>query len=91
MEPGEEPRGALRRELREELGIEAEIGEEITRYEYRYSQRSPIQLIFFYVDRFEGEPENLAFHEIRWEALERLSSYDFLEADIKFIKSLNRN
>ena len=90
VEPGEEPRQALQRELREELGIEAEIGAEITRYEYRYPKRPPIQLIFFYVDRFSGEPENLAFQKIQWEALEKLSDYDFLEADIRFIKSLNR-
>ena len=90
VEPGEEPRQALRRELREELGIEAEIGAEITRYLYRYPQRPPIQLIFFFVDRFAGEPENLAFQQIQWETLERLGDYDFLEADIKFIKSLNR-
>ena len=90
VEPGEAPREALQRELREELGIEAEIGTEITRYEYRYPQRPAIQLIFYSVDRFEGEPKNLAFAEIRWEALERLGDYDFLDADIRFIKSLNR-
>lgn len=90
VEPGEEPRRAMQRELREELEIEAEIGAEITRYEYRYPQRQPIQLIFFDVDRFEGEPKSLAFHEIRWETLERLADYDFLEADVRFIKSLNR-
>lgn len=90
VEPGEEPRQAIQRELREELGIEAEIGAEITRYEYRYPKRPPIQLIFFSVDRFSGEPENLAFQKIQWEPLEKLRDYDFLEADIRFIKSLNR-
>ena len=38
MEPHEEPRGALARELAEELSITAQIGEEITRYEYDLPQ-----------------------------------------------------
>lgn len=90
VEPGEDPRGALARELREELAIEALIGEEITRYEYRYPQRPPIQLIFYYVDQFTGEPKNLVFERLQWERLERLSQYDFLEADIEFIRTLAR-
>ncbi|TPW19804.1 MAG: 7,8-dihydro-8-oxoguanine triphosphatase, partial [Elusimicrobia bacterium] len=31
VEPGESPQAALKRELREELGIEAVVGEEVTR------------------------------------------------------------
>src|SRR5580765_1239531 len=53
VEPGEEFSSALARELAEELGIAAEIGEEITRYEYAYAGSGPIQLIFYKVVRFE--------------------------------------
>jgi 8-oxo-dGTP diphosphatase len=88
VERGEHPRKALERELREELAIHAKISDEITRYEYRYPQRSPIQLIFYFVDEFEGEPTNLAFEQMIWEPLERLSEYDFLEADVEFIRML---
>lgn len=88
VERGEHPRKALERELREELAIDAKISDEITRYEYRYPQRSPIQLIFYFVDEFEGEPTNLAFEQMIWEPLERLSGYDFLEADVEFIRML---
>jgi 8-oxo-dGTP diphosphatase len=90
VEPGENPRQAIVRELREELAIDATIGEEITRYEYRYPQRLPIQLIFYFVDDFAGEPENLAFERLVWEPVERLAAYDFLEADVEFIRSLGR-
>ena len=37
VEPGEEPRAALARELGEELGIRAEIGEEIESFAYQYA------------------------------------------------------
>ena len=79
VEAGEAPRDALARELREELGIQAEIGEELVRYEYRYAGRPPILLIFFRVTRYTGDPQNLEFAGIRWEVRERLPDYDFLE------------
>jgi 8-oxo-dGTP diphosphatase len=88
VEPGEELRAALERELREELGIHATIGREITRYEYTYPGRAPIEIVFYKVGEFEGEPRNLIFEQIRWETIVNLPEYDFLEGDIDFVKSL---
>jgi 8-oxo-dGTP diphosphatase len=90
MEAAESPQSALMRELREELDIEAEIGEEITRYQYQYPGKPPIHLIFFRVVRFEGEPRNLAFEEIRWEEPTRFPDYDFLDGDIDFVRRIAR-
>ena len=90
METAESPREALQRELREELDIRAEIGEELTRYAYEYPGRPPIQLIFFRVTQFEGEPRNLAFHQIRWEAAAHFAGYDFLDGDVDFVRRLAR-
>jgi 8-oxo-dGTP diphosphatase len=87
MEAGETPEAALRRELREELAIEAEIDGEITRYEYSYPNRPAILLIFFRVTRFTGEPRNLVFERMEWEPRERLPEYDFLEGDVEFIRT----
>jgi 8-oxo-dGTP diphosphatase len=88
VEPGETPADALARELEEELGIAGAAGEEITRYEYAYPEKSPILLIFLRVTRYDGEPRNRIFHEIRWEPPERLRSFDFVEGDLDFIRSL---
>jgi 8-oxo-dGTP diphosphatase len=90
VEAGESPRQALRRELKEELNIEATIGREITRYGYRYTGRPVFQLIFFRVERFSGEPENLAFESIVWAPIEKLPTFDFLDGDVAFVKSLAR-
>ena len=90
IETGESPREALARELREELEIEAHMGREIQRYQYGYKGKSPLELIFFEVDHFEGEPVNRAFHEIRWVPVAELSTYPFLEGDRKFIEALGR-
>jgi 8-oxo-dGTP diphosphatase len=88
MEPHEEPRGALARELEEELSITAEIGEEITRYEHTYPGRAPIHLIFFRVHVFDREPVNRVFEQIRWERPEKLTTYPFLDGDVDFVRRL---
>jgi 8-oxo-dGTP diphosphatase len=88
VEPGETPEQALGRELQEELGIARAAGHEIDRYEYCYPEKNPILLIFFQVSRFEGEPQNLIFHDMRWEPAARLGDYDFLEGDTEFIRRL---
>lgn len=88
VEAGETPRDGLRRELEEELGIQAAIGSEVARYEYSYSGRDPILLMFYNVTGFHGEPRNLVFEQIVWEQRERLPDYDFLEGDVDFVKTL---
>ena len=88
VERGESPASGLLRELREELGIEAVIGQELSRYEHRYPRRTSILLIFYSVTEFSGEPESLAFEKILWESPEKLPGYDFLDGDIDFVRRL---
>jgi len=90
VEPDEEPRAALRRELREELAIEAKIGEEIARYEYEYPGKKPILLIFYRVDSYDGEPVNQVFASMQWTAARDLPALDFLDGDIDFVRRLAR-
>jgi len=89
VEPGETPPQALERELEEELGIRAAAGKEITRYQYSYPGKNPILLIFFRITRFEGEPVNRIFHEMRWEPPGKLAGFDFVEGDLEFIRALS--
>jgi 8-oxo-dGTP diphosphatase len=88
VEPGEAARDALARELREELGIEARIGDEIERYDFSYSAGQVTRLIFFHVAEFTGEPANLDFAQIAWVSRNRLPDYDFLEGDVEFVRRL---
>ena len=90
VEPGETPVEALRRELSEELDMSPEIGPEIVRYQYQYPARPPILLLFFKVQGFVGEPRNLIFERIAWATPGDLPSYDFLEGDVEFVRSLAR-
>jgi 8-oxo-dGTP diphosphatase len=88
VEPGEAAEAALRRELEEELGIQAVIGGQVADYEYTYPAREPIRLIFFAVREFTGLVENRVFEQVRWETRERLPTYDFLDGDVDFVRML---
>jgi 8-oxo-dGTP diphosphatase len=91
VEPGETLAEALRRELREELGIMAEIGEELWRTRHRYPEREPVDVHFLAVMAFSGEVGgDDHFAEVRWQALERLADLDFLEADHEFVGELTK-
>lgn len=85
---GEIPVDALRRELREELEIKAEIGQKITQYCYRYPGLREIELIFFYVEKFQGDLNYEQFEAMLWVLPEDLHNFDFLEGDIDFICGL---
>jgi len=88
-EPGESAEEALVRELDEELGITAEIGALLTRYEYSYPAKDPITLIFFHVTRYRGVVQNrLGFESLRWETPAKLPDYQFLAGDLPLIQLL---
>ena len=88
IEDGEQPRDALRRELEEELGIDAEIGEEVARIKHDYRSGGSVELRFYVVRKYRGELENRIFRDIKWAKREDLTSYDFLEADLELVKDL---
>jgi len=88
VEEGESLDSALRRELSEELGIHALDAQEITRYQYSYSGRPPIELVFFAVNDFSGDVQNYVFEQIEWSPREELVSYDFLDGDTEFVRWL---
>jgi 8-oxo-dGTP diphosphatase len=88
IEEGEQPRDALRRELEEELGIEATIGNEVARIQYRYPNGGSIELRFFEVRKYQREMENRIFREIRWVTRKELPELDFLEADRSLVNDL---
>ena len=88
IEDGEQPRDAMRRELEEELGIAAEVGEEVRRLIHEYPGGGSVELRFFEVRKYEGELENRIFREIRWVTRRELLDLDFLEADLGLVKDL---
>jgi 8-oxo-dGTP diphosphatase len=90
IEEEEQPRDALRRELDEELGIQAVIGDEVARILHEYPNRTFVELRFFAVHSYCGEMENRIFQDVIWAKPHQLSTYDFLEADLELIGRLTR-
>ncbi|HEX3740120.1 MAG TPA: (deoxy)nucleoside triphosphate pyrophosphohydrolase [Terriglobales bacterium] len=88
IEEREQPRDAMRRELEEELGINAEVGDEVARFRHQYPNGSAVELRFYDVRKYSGEIENRIFKDVRWAKPAELPSYDFLEADLKLVQDL---
>ncbi len=89
VELDESPKAALRRELREELGIEVEIGDWLGRGRHRSSHRV-IQLDV-YVTRLAAGEIHLADHvDGCWARVENLTHLDWSEADRALLPALAR-
>ena len=88
IEPGEEQVAALRRELDEELGISATIGEKVASIQHQYKRGGAVELHFYRVPEYEGEMENRIFEQIRWVDRQELTHFDFLDADRDIIQQL---
>lgn len=88
MEPGESAEEALKRELDEELGIDAVIGPRIAHTRHTYRSGGAVDLQFFVVHSYQGELKNVIFNDMRWCPLRDLPRYDFLTADRDLVRDL---
>lgn len=65
VEEGEEPRKALQREFKEELGIEVQVGK-IFEVVYHSYPEYPILLLVYRCRIEQGTPEVLGCNDLRW-------------------------
>jgi len=87
-DPHETHEACLARELEEELGVRAVIGEEMLVTEHEYPERRV--RLHFRVCTIEGEPQPRLGQEIRWVARSELKTLHFPEADRELIEVLTR-
>jgi len=87
VEQGETPEVCLKRELEEELGIDATVGDYLGESIYRYDFGTV--RILFYRAFWDGKPIVSKDHqEVQWVSLDQLDGYDFAPADIPFVEKL---
>lgn len=83
VEEGETPRDALVRELREELGIEAAVGDEAGR-----AEREGVILAAFLVPSFTGTPELRVHDAFKWVEARRLLEHEMPPVDVPIAAAL---
>jgi 8-oxo-dGTP diphosphatase len=88
VEPDESEESALIREIAEELGCAVEVGGLVCRHRHRYPELE-VELAFYRCTFPAGEePRLIGVDALEWVAPERLSTYDFLEADLPVLPRL---
>ena len=85
IEPGESPEEALARELREELGIEADVGRIRDAVYHRYPDRD-VLVLFYRCEIISGTPAAVDCNAIEWPYIEEIRRYDFAGADRVFVE-----
>ena len=84
--PGETHDQALKREIREELEAEVEVGALLFETRFDYAERAVS--LHFYDCTLRGKPQPLLGQEMRWVPRSELRALDFPPADEELIRRL---
>lgn len=87
IEPQESVEDCIVREIKEEIGIEIEVGEHLITVDHAYTHFK-VSLIVHHCRYVAGEPQTLACDEIKWVVPETLSDYPFPKANQRIIEAL---
>ncbi len=87
IEAGETPEEALRREIREELGIEAETAGIFAEYEFSYPERD-IYFYFIKAKILSGEIKLNVHKDCRWVSASEAKALSAAPADLPIIEKL---
>ena len=89
VKEGEDPRQALRRELEEELGIEAEVGA-IFDVVFHVYPEYPVLLLFYFCRVERGAARPLECRDLRWVDMDELEKMTLLPADASVVERLKK-
>lgn len=87
IEPGETIEACIQREIREELGIEIEVGEHLITVDHAYSHFR-VSLHVHHCRHVKGVPQPLECDQVRWVTLDELDQFPFPKANVKIIEAL---
>jgi len=89
LEPDESLQQCIKRELKEELCIDAEVGNKIIEKAHHYPDKS-IKLIAFKIIHFEGEIHLSSHQEYDWVRPQAMNKYNISEADRFIVEYLQK-
>jgi 8-oxo-dGTP diphosphatase len=84
LEAGEADEAALRRELREELGVQVSAARAAYLLTHEYPERH-VELSVWLVDEYAGVPAGLEGQQLRWERPAALRALPLLPADLPIV------
>lgn len=90
VEPGESREEALRRECREELGIEISVRDIYFEVEHNYPDIS-IHLTLYNASISEGTPQLLEHNDLRWIYPNEIPQYTFCPADKQILEKIRND
>lgn len=89
IEPGETVRACIEREIREELGIEIEVGDRLITLDHTYTHFK-VTLIVHHCLHLQGQAQPLECEQVRWVTLAELDDFPFPKANERIIAALRQ-
>ena len=90
IELNESSESAIKRELREELDIEATVNQKIMKYSHRF-KNTIYEISFFEINKFTGSIKKNVHDDLQWIELESLKKYRFISGDLLLIDRILAN
>ncbi|WP_019500967.1 8-oxo-dGTP diphosphatase MutT [Pseudanabaena sp. PCC 6802] len=90
VEAGEDIAACIRREIREELGIEIFVEDYLIAINHDYDEDLSVALIVHNCLHISGEPQPLECAEVRWVTLEELDRFQLPPANYEIVQALRK-
>jgi len=87
VEDGETLQECLKREMKEEFGVDVVVREFFGESIYQYEHGS-IRLLAYLIDWIGGEMSMVDHQDCRWVSFEDLKDFEFVPADLPFVEKL---
>jgi 8-oxo-dGTP diphosphatase len=89
VDPGEDPKQALRRELEEEFSIEARVGECLGSARFR-GNRLDLEILLYRITHIAGTFVLREHEAIRWVEPGQVEAYDLVDSDRRLFRKLRK-
>ncbi len=87
IEANETVEECIRREIKEELGVEVAVRERLLTINHDYVKFT-VTLFVHHCQYLSGEPQTIECDEVRWVKVEDIDQYTFPEANTKIVDTL---